>query len=334
MPLTLSDSNGTEVLDHPSTAMLTNFDNGGDHSRLLLSHNVSTSTTLDQALDDTQSSSPALESQMIVAAQQHVKESGGLPASYVIDDITNSGIVVASGGFANVSRGYHWGNVVCVKSKQDTLNEAVLCGHLSHPNIVPFLGVCFKGITPLLVYQWMKHGDLPSYLMENPLASRVCLLHDAAQGVEYLHERSIVHGDIKGANIVVNDSGRALICDFGLASILPSSGGTVMYKAPEIFKQESFNTKETDIYAFGCLAYEAFTGKPPFAKFTAHLIISKVMHGHRPKRPPNSSSSWNAWGLTEHIWMLIQRCWEETAARRPMIDAVIHRLEQALPEDI
>ncbi|KAG6807779.1 hypothetical protein H0H92_006423 [Tricholoma furcatifolium] len=117
-------------------------------------------------------------------------------------------------------------------------------------------------------------------------------------------------------------------------TVLPSSGGTVMYKAPEIFKEESFNTKETDVYAFGCLAYEAFTGKPPFAKFTAHLIISKVMHGHRPKRPPNSSSSWNAWGLTEHIWMLIQRCWEETAARRPMIDAVIHRLEQALPEDI
>ncbi|KAG6807068.1 hypothetical protein H0H92_008930, partial [Tricholoma furcatifolium] len=208
-----------------------------------------------------------LKGQRIVALQQQVRESGDLPASYLINHVKSSGIVEASGGFANVSRGIYQGVEVCVKEnrcakdtqaevRENTLNEAVLCYNLHHPNIVPFLGVCFNGITPLLVYKWMRHGDLPSYLEEYPLASRVRLLHDVALGLKYLHERSIVLGDLKGVNILVDESGRAVIADFGLASILPSSGGTVMYKAPEVFEQDACNTKETDIYAFGCLAYE------------------------------------------------------------------------------
>ncbi|KAG6805343.1 hypothetical protein H0H92_015778, partial [Tricholoma furcatifolium] len=117
---------------------------------------------------------------------------------------------------------------------KDILNEAVLCGTLRHPNIVPFLGVYFQGNKPSLVFLWMEHGDLMSYLKEYPLSNRVQLLFDVALGVGYLHDRSIVHGDIKGVNILVNDSGRALIADFGLASILPASGGTVMYQGPEL----------------------------------------------------------------------------------------------------
>ncbi|KAG6826643.1 hypothetical protein H0H92_015018, partial [Tricholoma furcatifolium] len=324
----------------PSSVRPTHVDNGEDQGRL-----VGIQTTLGQGLQDAKGLSPALESQRIVALQQDVKESGVLPARYVIQDVKMYGIVEASGGFADVSRGYYQGNIVCVKENrcakdtrdvvgEKTLNEAALCGNLSHPNIVPFLGVCFRGITPLLVYQWMKHGDIISYLKEYPLASRVRLLLDVALGLKYLHARSIVHGDLKGVNILVNDSGRALIADFGLASILPASGGTVMYQSPEIFETEAYNTKESDLYAYGCLAYEVFTGKPPFADFTVPLIASKVMHGYRPKRPPNSSSSWNAWGLTEDMWTLIERCWETTPARRPTIDVVIHRLKKALPEKV
>ncbi|KAG6806146.1 hypothetical protein H0H92_012514, partial [Tricholoma furcatifolium] len=75
-----------------------------------------------------------------------------------------------------------------------------------------------------------------------------------------------------------------------------------------------------------------FTGKPPFANFTAPLIASKVVYGYRPKRPPNSCLSWNAWGLTEDLWTLIEMCWEATPDGRPTIDLVIQRLEQALRE--
>ncbi|KAG6807417.1 hypothetical protein H0H92_007613 [Tricholoma furcatifolium] len=333
----------SEVPGYQSTVNPLNVDN---EEAIVVRRDVviSTQTILHQILQD-KSLSPALKSQIIVPLQQLINKSGVLPAPYDLDGVTISGTRMASGGFADIYQGNFHGQLLCVKViraakhtqdvvRKNTLNEAVLCGSLSHPNIVPFLGVYFKRNAPSLVFLWMKYGDLVTYLKQYPLASRVRLLYDVALGLQYLHKMSIVHGDIKGANILVNESGRALICDFGLASILPSSGGTVMYQAPEIFKQESFNTKETDVYAFGCLAYEVFADKPPFAKLTAHLIISKVMHGHRPKRPHNSSATWNAWGLTEDIWALIKMCWKADPASRPTVDEAIWRLEQALPGDV
>ncbi|KAG6824352.1 hypothetical protein H0H92_007118 [Tricholoma furcatifolium] len=132
--------------------------------------------------------------------------------------------------------------------------------------------------------------------------------------------KDVSYTAISKVNILVNDSGRALIADFGLASILPSSGGTLMYKAPEILDSEAYNTKETDIYAFGCVAYEVFAGKPPFANLRPHLIVRKVMDGHRPERPSAASPSWNVWGLTEDVWTLIERCWHADPDSRPAID--------------
>ncbi|KAG6808490.1 hypothetical protein H0H92_003978 [Tricholoma furcatifolium] len=363
--LGLCDSEGyvIEVPGHQSTARTTNVNNGEDQGGLLVSRNVliSIQTTFAQVLrvryfgythaiplfdlysKDMKSLSPAIESEIIVELQQLVRESGILPACYAVTDVTSSGIVQSRGGFADVYCGHYRGRVVCIKEnrfsrdtqdkvRKDTLNEAILCGTLRHPNIVPFIGVYFKECMPSLVFLWMEHGDLVLYLKEYPLSNRVQLLCDVALGLRYLHERSIVHGDLKSVNILVDNFGRALIADFGLASILPSSGGTVMYQGPEIFDPEAYNTKESDIYAYGCLTYEVFTGKPPFANFAARLVASKVMYGYRPVRPSESSPSWNVWGLTEDIWVLIEKCWEATPARRPTIDVIIQRLELALLE--
>ncbi|KAG6808087.1 hypothetical protein H0H92_005423 [Tricholoma furcatifolium] len=331
-----------KIPDRQSTAERSNV-NREDQGRLLVS--PSEITQVEKDLQDAKGLSPALETQRILALQQHIKESGDLPLSYVIKGVKSSGIVEARGGFADVSRGIYQGQEICVKEnrcakdiqdevREKTLNEAILCRNLSHPNIVPFLGVCFKGAAPLLVYPWMENGDLVMYLKQHPLSSRVQLLSDVALGLGYLHERSIVHGDLKGVNILVNESGRALIADFGLASILPSSGGTLMYMAPEILDPEAYNTKETDIYAFGCVAYEVFAGKPPFANLRPHLVVRKVMDGHRPERPSDTSPSWNVWGLTEDVWALIEKCWHADPASRPAIVVVVQCLKQALPQDM
>ncbi|KAG6823173.1 hypothetical protein H0H92_011165, partial [Tricholoma furcatifolium] len=145
---------------------------------------------------------------------------------------------------------------------------------------------------------------------------------------------SIVHGDLKGPNILVNDSGRAVIADFGMASILPSRGGTINYTAPEILEQGAFNRKETDMYASACVGYEIFVGKTPFANLTPWLIAQMVLAGYRPGRPSNSSPSWNAWGLTENIWALFVMCWAADPSKRPTIDVALQRLVQAPSEDM
>ncbi|KAG6824024.1 hypothetical protein H0H92_008237, partial [Tricholoma furcatifolium] len=288
-----------------STVQIINVDN---EEHALVPRNVltGTQTILHQVLQ-VKNLSPALESLIIVGLQQLVNETGVLPARYnVLDGATISGTRVASGGFADIYRCNFQGQLICVKVnrpaidtqdkvRKNTLKEAILSGSLSHPNIVPFLGVCFKGITPALVYLWMKNGDLMSYLEHNPCANRGQLFLEVLLGLKYLHERSIVHGDLKGANILVNNSGRALIADFGLASILAFSGGTINYMAPEILEKEAFNTKETDIFALGCLGFEIFVGNPPFVNFTPQLIAMKILAGQRPERPSDSSPSWNTW---------------------------------------
>jgi serine/threonine protein kinase len=110
---------------------------------------------------------------------------------------------------------------------------------------------------------------------------------DAAMGLEYLHGKHVVHGDLKAvsnfislinlsvfnllkyqANILVTPSGRACIADFGLCSLIDElslkftqssrSGraGTVRYQAPELLSNQSSNHFGSDIYAFACVCYE------------------------------------------------------------------------------
>ncbi|KAG6825181.1 hypothetical protein H0H92_004440 [Tricholoma furcatifolium] len=279
------------------------FDNEGAHKRLPVSPKALTHTGLDvilQYLKDTKLLSPTSASNLIVVLQQHIKDTRDLPTRFDLAGVTTSGVARARGGSADIFQGYIQGQVVCVKKIRHTkdtldkvlkiiLDEVILCGYLpDHPNILPFLGIYRGGDIPSLVYRWMENGDLVSYLKRHPDSNRVYL---------FLHERSIVHGDIKGINILVNSSGRACIADFGLSSILPSRGGK------QVFSEIS----------------------------NISLVMMKVWKGYRPKRPANSPR-WNAWVLTEDLWTMIQGCWKADPVERPTIEGVIQFLEEALAE--
>lgn len=87
-------------------------------------------------------------------------------------------------------------------------------------------------------------------------------LHETAEGIHYLHTQDVVHGDIKGTNILISDDARALLCDFGLArpSYLGTSSGlkgagSDRWMSPELWRGgcKSF---ESDVYAFGMTIVE------------------------------------------------------------------------------
>ncbi|KAG6824792.1 hypothetical protein H0H92_005822, partial [Tricholoma furcatifolium] len=338
----------SEFQASPTRPVNVYYDEDG-HRMLLASRKTLTQTGIDVILQhskETKLLSPSSESNLIVIFQKLVKETKGFPRRFDLAGVIVSGPATkARGGSADIYQGYIQGKSVCVKKirrTQDTLDkvskdisdEVILCGYLAdHPNILPLLGVYREGAMQSLVYPWMESGDLASYLKRYPDSNRIQLLYDVSLGLQFLHERSIVHGDLKGTNILVNDYGRACIADFGLSSILPSWGGTPHYQAPELFG-EAFNTKSTDIYAFGCLAYEVFTGKQPFSgNCNASVIMNKVSKGQRPKRPFSGSASRNFRGLTEDVWALIEACWTAHPMDRPAIDTVIQRLERALSDD-
>ncbi|EIN07824.1 kinase-like protein, partial [Punctularia strigosozonata HHB-11173 SS5] len=178
--------------------------------------------------------------------------------------------------------------------------EAIVWKRLDHPNVVPFLGVA-PGYQACIVSEWMDHGDVMSYLKQHPRADRVELITGIASGLEYMHASGIVHGDLKGRNVLVDRSGHARLGDFGLsttvlgtASLAATAGssanwGSFRYMAPELNDSTTNNkilTLKSDVYAFGMTTWEIFDGRQPFHDITSiFVVLREVLDGRRPSRP-------------------------------------------------
>ncbi|KAG6900573.1 hypothetical protein C0995_003478 [Termitomyces sp. Mi166 len=206
--------------------------------------------------------------------------------------------------------------------------EVILWGQLSHPNILAIYGINEVSKPFSIISPWIEHGNIRKYLMHNPRADRRHLATDVANGLAYLHRENIVHGDLKSLNIFVDGTGRALLADFGISSILgndivtgtlmstiASRGGTLMYHAPELIDIEKdqlvANSPASDVYAYGCVKY-----------------------GACPKRPEPSSIVWKEWGLTEELWSLMEDCWKEDPSRRPTAANILGFWTSQLSEDL
>ncbi|KAE9397241.1 kinase-like protein, partial [Gymnopus androsaceus JB14] len=209
-------------------------------------------------------------------------------------------------------------------------NEAFIWRQLKHPNILPLLGINAEIFSPsfCLISPWMENKDI-TYLRKNPTHSRRTVLSEVAAGLSYLHSRDppILHGDIRGANILVSRDLHCCLADFGLTLIISDSRtsnattsamakGTTRWMAPELIipdssvKQAANNTSR-DVYAFGCTILEILTLQLPFHdKTTDPAVIYSLMLGQRPSRPRN------VW-YPDAIWDLTTWCWTEEAAARP-----------------
>jgi eukaryotic-like serine/threonine-protein kinase len=168
--------------------------------------------------------------------------------------------------------------------------EAQAAGRLIHPNIV---GVFDYGETADLAYIVMEYVDGPplkSLLDKNerfPLPRVVAIMEDLLAGLQFSHERGVVHRDIKPANLMLTQSGRAKIADFGIARIESSSmtqAGTVLgtpaYMSPEQFMGQVVDAR-SDIYSAGVLLYQLLTGERPFDG-SMSAIMHKALNTEAP----------------------------------------------------
>ncbi|RDB18405.1 Serine/threonine-protein kinase STY8 [Hypsizygus marmoreus] len=292
---------------------------------------------------------------LVVATQRLSRRTELYPTCYSLGGVELVGNdAITAGGFADIYKGRFHGQTVCLKvmrlyQTSDVEHflkrfsaEAILWGQLSHPNLLPIYGLYRYTESRLcLVSPWMDNGDVNTYLKNHPVVDRFLLVSDIAAGVGYLHENGIIHGDLKGANILVNDAGRACLADFGLSSVsddnilhwtshsnAASKGGSMQWQGPELFDVEKDdivpNSKASDVYAWSCVCYEIFTGKIPFFELPRDaVVIAKIQSGVRPSRPLPSSPAWHSWGLTESIWALMQACWSKNPEERPTMPQII-----------
>ncbi|KAI5115754.1 hypothetical protein M0805_007958 [Coniferiporia weirii] len=146
------------------------------------------------------------------------------------------------------------------------------------------------------------------------------------------HEYRLVHGDVKADNVLVGED-RAYLSDFGSSVALydvsgassSNAGGNWRYKAPELLEVTNtvHITPETDVYAFGCLALEVFTGSAPWDGLKESEGLSKKMRCQYPGRPRQSIGN-------DNLWFLMLECWKEAPTLRPTTRDLCIRLEDML----
>ncbi|KAF8581778.1 kinase-like protein [Ramaria rubella] len=250
-----------------------------------------------------------------------------------------------------VLRFYSRDEAVRTKIQRRLAREVRVWHQLRHKNIVQLYGTCEGfGPFPSMVSAWHENGNVNTYLLRCPEAGtvekRLKLLTEVACGLNYLHtftfpvshgttaEANIVHGDLKGANILVNDNGEAALADFGLSVVIAAAGdsatstftgGSVRWMAPEVLflspHDASPKTCASDTYSYGSVMLEILTGEPPYKELSNDLqVLNQVMQGYKPKRPLKPV-------VNPGVWDLMERCWSVPASERPQMAFVLSRME-------
>lgn len=269
------------------------------------------------------------------------------PPEFALDgpvSIDNTTPANTSGAFCDLFTGIHAiaGKVALKRprgsSYSETLmrqiqTEAAVWVKLDHPRILKFLGIYTVDETIYLVSPFAENGSLPSYLENFPQADRGRLVVEIAEGLAYLHqfEPGIIHGDVKGNNVLIPSDHRPRLCDFGLARHVDArtatslkGAGSVPWQSPEVLRDEASKSFQTDVYAFGITIYEVLSGRIPYFDYPSigSMIAGVLFAGVRPPMEPASAPNDISYS---RIWAEAARCWSDDPAERPsMVDVLLN----------
>ena len=224
--------------------------------------------------------------------------------------------------------------------------EIALAARLQHPHIVPLLSAGDLRGLPYYTMPYVEGESLRARLTRGEklsVSECVSILKDVARALAYAHEHGVVHRDIKPENVLLT-GGSAVVTDFGIAKAIVSartaaspearaetltqvgaSIGTPAYMSPEQVSGDPSIDRRTDIYAFGCVAYEMLAGAPTFAGPTPHQFLAahlsekpRRIEERRPDCPPL-------------LAQLVMSCLEKDPSARPQSAAeLLQSLDSAV----
>lgn len=281
---------------------------------------------------------------------------------YPFDVDINELELLGRGSFGSVHKAVWLGAPVVVKkihsvfesAEQRALfhQEVGIWYRLHHPHIIKLYGACHVG-QPFFVCEYASFGRLDRYLdhrerqhtqHHEPSAaaiSRVRLawvkLCEAARGLQYLHERDIVHADLKCDNILVAMDGKAKLSDFGLSHVVsrkhahrprsPSAHmglGAIRWKAPEVLCGE-VPRRASDIYSLAMCLIEAVTGTYPWGNSIPDSAVAvHVKRGRIPLQSPEFSDA---------EWSLVRAMCQFKASERLRVADVVKALSKRVELD-
>ncbi len=189
------------------------------------------------------------------------------------------------------------------------VQEAKAAAALNHPNIAHIYEIGDSGETNFIAMEFVDGKTLREKIHSEKAELKVLLKHllQVAEGLAKAHAAGIVHRDLKPDNIMITRDGHAKILDFGLAKLVETSGpdldqsdggeaptavmqqhsvpgmimGTIGYMSPEQAQAKTVDQR-SDIFSFGCILYEAATGRKPFAGDSIVDTLHKIIHAPAP----------------------------------------------------
>lgn len=178
--------------------------------------------------------------------------------------------------------------------------EARSAARLQHPNIVSVYDSDRHGDMAFLVMEFIQGEDLKHHLdagRRYSLEESLGIVRDLLSALDYAHRQSIVHRDVKPANLLIEADGRVKLTDFGVARIQDSGEatrtqgtmvGTLKYMSPEQVQGVPIDAR-ADLFAVGVVLYQLLTGKRPFDGDTDFAIIQQIVN-HTPVAPSTFST--------------------------------------------
>ncbi|KAH3839809.1 serine/threonine-protein kinase Nek4-like isoform X2 [Dreissena polymorpha] len=211
------------------------------------------------------------------------------------------------------------------RERRSAEQEAKLLSKLKHPNIVSYKDSFEKEGFLYIAMQYCEGGDLYNKLKEQ----RGTLLDERqlvewfvqiAMALQYMHERNILHRDLKTQNIFLTKSKIIKVGDLGIARVLDSSTdmattliGTPYYMSPELFSNKPYNHK-SDVWALGCCVYEMMTLKHAFNAKDMNSLVYKILKGKMPPMPRQYS---------RELVDLIRSMLHQDPGKRPTVNRIL-----------
>lgn len=212
--------------------------------------------------------------------------------------------------------------------KQDlrtALNEVAILRTLNHPNIIQYVDHFQYNNSLYIVMQYANGGDLHAKLKarKGQLLSQQEVLHYFSQiclAIACMHERRILHRDLKTHNVFLTKDGVVKLGDFGISTVLRNTFelkktvcGTPYYFSPQLCLNRPYNNK-SDIWALGCILYEMLTLNHAFGGSNMQSLVQKILKGTYP--PIDNSYS-------SHLSRLVSQMLQNDPHLRPNASQII-----------
>ncbi|KAF8931729.1 hypothetical protein BGZ58_007450 [Dissophora ornata] len=213
-------------------------------------------------------------------------------------------------------------------SVEALFSEMEVLKDLDHENIVQYLGFAQNEETANIFLEYVSGGSIESCLKRSgpfPEAVIRSFTRQILLGLEYIHSKKIVHRDIKAANVLVDEQGVCKISDFGISKRnaqnqggydenVGSLQGSIFWMAPEMVTSKAYGAK-VDIWSFGCLVLEMFTGQQPWKGYAPQQALFTI--GNSSAHPPIPEN------ISEEGQRFLARCFITDANLRPTASELI-----------